>query len=96
MKIQPLDDRILIEPEGEAESKTKGGIIIPDTAKEKPRIGIVRAVGVGKTAEGEKELKDLIKEGDKVLYSKYSGDEIEMEGKKLLVVKREDILAIIK
>jgi chaperonin GroES len=74
----------------EMESKTSGGIIIPDTAKEKPRMGVVKSVGT------DAKLQKIVKAGDKVLYGKYSGDEIELDGKKLLIVKKEDILAIVK
>ena len=90
MNLQPLEDRVLIEPMEETETKTSGGIIIPDTAKEKPRMGIVKSVGT------DEKLQKIVKAGDKVLYGKYSGDEIELEGKKLLIVKKEDILAIVK
>jgi chaperonin GroES len=72
------------------EQKSAGGIIIPDTAKEKPRMGTIKAVGT------DEELKKIVKEGDKVLYGKYSGDEIEMDNKKYLIVKRDDILAVVK
>jgi len=89
MKIQPLGERVLIEPL-EAETKTASGIIIPDTAKEKPSKGTV--VAVGKTAEG----KDLtVKNGDTVLYGKFSGTEVELEGKTYLIMQESDILAII-
>ena len=90
MNIQPLDDRLLLEPSEEAEEKTAGGIIIPDTAKEKPRVATVKAVGT------DEDLQEKIKVGDKVLYSKYGGDEIEMEGTKYLIARRDDILAVIK
>ena len=90
MNLQPLEDRVLIEPMEESESKTSGGIIIPDTAKEKPRMGVVKAVGT------DEKLQKIVKAGDKVLYGKYSGDEIEIDNKKLLIVKKEDILAIVK
>ena len=90
MNLQPLEDRVLVEPMEEMESKTSGGIIIPDTAKEKPRMGVVKSVGT------DAKLQKIVKAGDKVLYGKYSGDEIELDGKKLLIVKKEDILAIVK
>jgi chaperonin GroES len=85
MKIQPLDDRVLVEPV-EAEEKV-GSIIIPDTAKEKPSMGKVIALGT------DEELKELIDIGDKVLYGKYAGDEIKIEGVKHLLITRSDILA---
>ncbi|CUS77432.1 chaperonin GroES [Candidatus Kryptonium thompsonii] len=90
MKIKPLDDRILIEPLEEVESKTSSGIIIPDTAKEKPRVGIVIAVGT------DEDLQSKIKVGDKVLFAKYGGEEIEMNGKEYRIVSRSDILAVIE
>jgi chaperonin GroES len=85
MKVQPLDERVLVEPL-ELEEKV-GSIIIPDTAKEKPSMGKVIAVGT------DEELKKVLKAGDKVLFSKYAGEEIKIEGKKHLIIKREDILA---
>lgn len=90
MKLQPIDDRLLVQQQEEAESKSAGGIIIPDTAKEKPRIGTIQAVGT------DEEVQKIFKVGDKIVYSKYSGDEIEIEGKKLLIVKRDDVLAVVK
>jgi len=90
MNLQPLEDRVLVEPMEETETKTAGGIIIPDTAKEKPRMGLIKSVGT------DEKLQKIVKVGDKVLYGKYSGDEIEADGKKFLIVKKEDILAIVK
>jgi len=89
MKIQPLADRVLIQP-AEAEQKTASGIIIPDTAKEKPQRGTIIAVG-----KGTKDHEMTVKEGDKVLYGKYSGTEIDIEGTKYLIMKESDIFAII-
>jgi len=94
-KIKPLGDRILIKPL-KAEAKTKGGIILPDTAKEKPQEGKVVAVGKGKTLESGKAEPMEVKVGDKVLYGKYSGTEIKIEGEEHLIVKEEDVLAIIE
>lgn len=94
-KVQPLGDRVLIKPL-EAEEKTKGGIILPDTAKEKPQEGEVVAVGKGKVLEGGKTEPLEVKAGDKVLYGRYSGTEIKIDGEDYLIVKEEDILAIIK
>ena len=88
MKLKVIDDKILVEREEVDDQKTPGGIIIPDTAKEKPQLGTVVAVGT------DEEMKDLVKKGDKVLFGKYTGDEIDFEGKKYLVVQRSDILAI--
>lgn len=90
MKIKPLDDRVLVEPLEEIESRTSSGIIIPDTAKEKPRIGIVIAVGT------DEDLREKVKEGDKILFAKYGGEEIEMNGKEYRIVSRSDILAVIE
>ncbi len=89
MKLKVIDDKVLVQPDGTEDEKTPGGIIIPDTAKEKPQKGTVVAIGT------DEELKDLIKEGDKIVFGKYTGDEIEFDGKKYLVVQRSDILAII-
>jgi len=87
--IKPLADRVLVEPK-EAETKTAGGLIIPDTAKEKPQQGIVVAAGPGKKDEPME-----VKEGDVVLYGKYAGTEVSFEGKKYLIMKQSDILATI-
>jgi chaperonin GroES len=94
-KIQPLGDRILIKPL-EAQEKTKGGIIVPDTAKEKPQEGEVVAVGKGKVLESGKTEPLEVKVGDKVLYGKYSGTEIKFNGEDHLIVREEDVLAILK
>ncbi|MFH1867976.1 MAG: co-chaperone GroES [Candidatus Omnitrophota bacterium] len=93
-KVQPLGDRILIKPL-EALEKTKGGIIVPDTAKEKPQEGKVVAVGKGKVLESGKTEPVEVKVGDKVLYGKYSGTEIKVDGDDHLIVREEDILAIL-
>jgi len=96
MNIQPLGDRVVIKAL-EAEAKTKGGIVIPDTAKEKPQEGKVVAVGKGKVLENGTIHSPEVKVGDKVLYGKYSGNEITTkEGEELLIMREEDILAIIK
>jgi chaperonin GroES len=89
-KIQPLADRVLIKPAA-AEEKTVGGIIIPDSAKEKPLRGEVLAVG-----EGTKDEAMVLKAGDQVLYGKYAGTELELEGEKYLIMRQNDVLAIIK
>ena len=89
MKIQPIDDRLLIQTIDE-EEKRVGNIIIPDTAKEKPRMGKVIAVGT------DEDLKEIFKEGDKVLFAKYGGDEIKLEGVDYIIVQRSDVLAIVK
>jgi len=96
MDIKPLGDRIVIKPL-EAENKTKGGIVLPDTAKEKPQEGKVVAVGKGKTLENGSVQVLEVKVGDKVLYGKYSGNEITTkDGDELLIMREDDILAIIK
>jgi chaperonin GroES len=89
LKIKPLADRVIVEPVP-AESKTASGIIIPDTAKEKPQAGIVVAVGPGKKNESL-----TVKEGNKVLYGKYSGTELKIYGKDYLIMRESDIFAII-
>ena len=94
MKIQPLHDRVIVK-RTEEEEKTKGGIIIPDTAKEKPQEGIITAVGSGKTEDGKKVALE-VKEGDRVLFGKYAGTEITIEGEEHLIMKEDDIIAIIK
>lgn len=95
MTIKPLGDRVLVKPLEPKEVK-KGGIIIPDTAKEKPQEGKVIEVGKGKMLEDGKVISLEVKKGDKVLYSKYGGTEIKLEGEEYLILKEEDILAIIK
>lgn len=90
MKIKPLADRVLVLPV-EAEEKTASGIIIPDSAKEKPLQGTVEATG-----EGTKDEKMILKQGDRVLYGKYSGTELELEGKKYIMMRQSDILAIVE
>ncbi|MCU0651748.1 MAG: co-chaperone GroES [Candidatus Omnitrophica bacterium] len=96
MDIKPLGDRVVIKPL-EAETKTKGGIVLPDTAKEKPQEGKVIAVGKGKTLDNGTLQALEVKVGDKVLYGKYSGNEItNKEGEELLIMREDDILAIIK
>ncbi len=96
MNIKPLADKVLVKPDDVAESKTAGGIIIPDTAKEKPQKGEIVAVGPGRTDENGKAIAMNVKEGDKVLYSKYGGTEIEYEGDKYLIMSEADIYAVFK
>jgi chaperonin GroES len=88
--IQPLDDRVLVAFEDQEEERTAGGLFIPDTAKEKPQTGIVVAVGT------DEDLQDKVKVDDKVLLSKYGGDEIEVDGRQLRIVQRSDILAVVR
>ncbi len=94
MNIKPLHDRVLIK-RIEADTKTAGGIIIPDTAKEKPSEGIIEAVGNGFRAEDGKIIPMSVKVGDKVLFAKWSGTEVKVNGEDRLIVKESDILAVI-
>ncbi|OGU73838.1 MAG: co-chaperone GroES [Ignavibacteria bacterium RBG_16_34_14] len=94
MNLTPLADRVIIKP-SEAEETTKGGIILPDTAKEKPIEGTVVAAGPGKVTDDGKTVKMGVKVGDKVLYGKYSGTEITVEGEELLIMRESDIFAIV-
>jgi len=94
LNLTPLADRVIIKP-SEAEETTKGGIILPDTAKEKPIEGTVVAAGPGKVTEDGKTVKMGVKVGDKVLYGKYSGTEIAVEGEELLIMRESDIFAIV-
>jgi len=94
IKLKPLGDRVLVEPVEEKETK-KGGIIIPDTAKEKPTEGIVRALGTGKTDDEGKKLPFEVKVGDRVLVSKYGGTEVKLDGKEFKILNSDDILGII-
>ena len=96
MKVRPLGDRVLVKPLEEVEEKKKGGIIIPDTAKEKPQEGKVIAVGKGKITEQGKILPLDVKVGDRILFGKYSGNEIKIDDKDYLIVREEDILGIIE
>ena len=94
MKFKPLHDRILVKRLEESE-KTKGGIIIPDTAKEKPSEGQVISVGPGSINNDGKRNPLDVKEGDKILFSKYSGDEVKIDGQDLIIIKEEDIIGIL-
>jgi chaperonin GroES len=94
-KIQPLQDRVIVKP-NEAEETTKGGIILPDTAKEKPIEGKIVAVGEGKVTEDGKVVKLTVKVGDTVLYGKYSGTEVKIEGEEYLIMRESDIYGIVK
>ena len=95
MKIKPLADRVIVKPSDVSESKSTGGIIIPDTAKEKPQEGKVVAIGAGKLDENGKPIKMNVKAGDMVLYSKYGGTELKYESEDYLIMSESDILAII-
>jgi chaperonin GroES len=95
MKIRPLQDRVIVK-RLEEEAKTKGGIIIPDTAKEKPMEGLVISVGKGKTADDGKLIKPDVKAGDRILFGKYSGNEVKIDGVELLIMREDDILGILE
>jgi len=95
MKLRPLQDRILVK-RVEEETTTKGGIIIPDTAKEKPAEGEVVAVGIGKIGEDGKRIALEIKKGDKILFSKYGGTEVKIEGDEYLIMREDDVLGVIE
>ena len=95
MVVKPLEDRVLVKPT-EQKEQNKGGIIIPDTAKEKPEEGKVIAVGTGKTLENGQKKPVEVKKGDKVLFAKYSGTEITIDGDKHMIMREDEILAIIE
>ncbi|MCB0291725.1 MAG: co-chaperone GroES [Calditrichaeota bacterium] len=95
MKVRPLADRVLVKPL-EDEDKTPGGIILPDTAKEKPMRGRVVAAGKGKTDDDGKHIKMEVKVNDVILYGKYSGTEIKVDGEEYLIMRESDILAIVE
>jgi len=95
MKIRPLQDRVIVK-RLEEEEKTKGGIIIPDSAKEKPQQGKVVAVGKGKVADDGKLIKLDVKAGDRILFSKYAGTEVKIEDEEHLIMREDDILGIIE
>ena len=92
MNVKPLSDRIVVKPEA-AEEKTASGIILPDTAQEKPQMGKVMATGPGKSSDSGELIKMSLKEGDRVLYGKYSGTEITVDGDDVLIMRESDILA---
>jgi chaperonin GroES len=94
-KLRPLGDRVVIQPTPR-EEMTKSGIVLPDTAKEKPQEGTILAAGPGRILEDGKREQMDVKEGDKVLYAKYAGTEFKVEGDELLIVSQKDILAIVE
>jgi chaperonin GroES len=94
LNIKPLEDRILVRPE-EGEETTVSGIVIPDTAKEKPQEGTVLAVGAGKRSDSGELIPMDVKEGDRVIYSKYGGTEVKLEGEELLILSARDVLAVL-
>src|SRR5882672_7045501 len=97
LKVRPIGDRILVEPVEEKEMNgKKGGIIIPDTAKEKPMESVVVAVGTGKTGDDGKRVPFEVKKGDRVLVNKYGGTEIKLEGKEYKILNSDDVLAVIE
>lgn len=95
ISIKPLGNRVVVEPE-EQEEMTSGGIVLPETAKEKPQKGKVLAIGPGDRDDDGKRVPLDVKEGDKVLFAKYSGTEIKLEGKKVLILRESDLLAIVE
>ncbi len=95
LSLQPLGDRVVIEREA-SESKTAGGIVLPDSAKDKPARGTVRAVGEGKLTKDGNRKPLRVKVGDRVLFSSYAGDEFKVEGQELLLMREDDILAVIE
>jgi len=94
MNVKPLADRIVVRPL-EAQEKSAGGIYIPDNAKEKPQKGEVAAVGPGKTADNGAKIEMTLKKGDKILYGKYSGTEVSIDGEDFLIMKESDVLAVV-
>jgi chaperonin GroES len=95
MKLQPLGDRVVVKANDEQDQRTASGLVIPDTAKEKPQIGEVIAVGPGALGEDGERLPMDIKEGDNVLYSKFAGTEVKLSGEEYLVLSSRDLLAIV-
>ncbi len=94
MAVKPLDDRVLIK-QSEAEEKTSGGIVLPDTAKEKPQKGKVVAAGPGKLLDSGKRSEMTLKKGDEVYYAKYSGSEIKIDGADYVIIRESDVLAVV-
>jgi len=94
VNLKPLGDRVVIE-HVEQQEKSAGGVFLPDTAKEKPQEGMVRAVGTGRVSDDGKTIAMNVKVGDRVIYSKYSGSEVKIEGKEYLIVSEKDVLAIV-
>ena len=95
MKLKPLDNRVVVE-QVEAEEKTKGGIFLPDTAKEKPQIGVVIATGPGNLLDDGKRGAMSVAKGDKVIYGKYMGNDVEVAGKKYVILRESDLLGIVE
>jgi chaperonin GroES len=95
LKMRPLNDKIVVK-RLEAESKTKGGIVLPDTAKEKPKEGVVVSVGTGKLLENGSRAQFQVKEKDRIIFSSYAGTEVKVEGEEYLVLSEDDVLAVIE
>jgi chaperonin GroES len=95
LKIRPLGDKVLVK-RVEAEEKTAGGIVLPDTAKEKPKRGVIEAVGEGKLLDTGKRSELQVKKGDEVLFTSYGGTEIKIDGEEFLIMGEEDILAVVR
>jgi chaperonin GroES len=95
MKLRPLHDRVLVKRIEEEEEETRGGIVVPDTAKEKPQEGEVIAVGDGKVLESGEKLKMAVKRGDRVLFGKYSGTEVKLDDEEYLIMREDDVLGIL-
>ncbi len=95
MKLKPLGDKVVVK-RLEADEKTKGGIVLPDTAKEKPKRGKVVAVGPGKTLESGETAKPTVKKGDQVIFASFAGTEITVDGEEMLIMSTDDILAVLK
>ena len=96
MKLKPLHDRVLLKRIEEEEEETRGGIVVPDTAKEKPQEGEVIAVGDGKVLESGEKLKMAVKKGDRVLFGKYSGTEVKLDDEEYLIMREDDVLGILQ
>jgi chaperonin GroES len=95
MSLMPLGDRVLVK-RSEAEEKTAGGIVLPDTAKEKPKQGVVEAVGSGRVLDSGERVPLAVKKGDTVLFTSYAGNEVKIDGEEFLLMREEDVLAVVK
>jgi len=95
MKLTPLGDRVLVK-RSEAEERTAGGIVLPDTAKEKPKQGLVQAIGSGRMLDSGERVAPSVKKGDAVLFTSYAGNEVKIDGEEFLLMREEDILAVVK
>ena len=95
MKLKPLDDRVVVKPQ-DAEEKTPGGIVLPDTAKEKPMMGKIIAIGIGKLLDNGKRAKLSVKKGDVVLYGKYGGSDVEIDGTEYKILRESEILGVVE